>query len=84
MLAIITRTALFLAVFTIMSALVPDAFISQIDGAIRYFAGFIYTLDPFFDVSVFFSCVNVLTSYLLGIAVFVILVWFIRVSGGTK
>lgn len=78
------RVLAIMAVFTLVGSYIPDPFTAQIDGALSYFAGTLWSLNTFVDASVLLACVKIALNYLAGVVVFIMFVWFIRITGGTQ
>jgi uncharacterized membrane protein len=84
MLSIITRILALVAVVSLISAFVPDSFTGQIDGALTHFIGYIYSLNTFVNASTIITCLGIIVNYLVGVLMFVGVIWFLRFTGGTK
>jgi len=58
------------AIFTILSQIIPDTITGQIDGALIYFLSFLWNLNNILDVSTLISCFQVIINFIFGVCIF--------------
>lgn len=82
MLAIITRVLIFIAVLSIITVLIPNDFVTQIDSALQGFAQNICALNLFINAQTVLTALTLFLDAFVGAIVFIIFVFFLRFSGG--
>lgn len=72
MISTLLKLLLVIAVITTLGAIIPDAFIAQIDDAIVYFISAQYALQNFINVDVLLACEAIIVGYLVTLGIFVV------------
>lgn len=84
MLSIITRVVIVIAIFTFLSVLSAFVFTAKVDTAIQYFAGYLYSLNVFVNVSTIYDCLTIFLNYFTGVITFLLCLWFIKLTTGNR
>jgi hypothetical protein len=78
MFKILVALGIILSVFSVMSILVPDKIVDEIDNSIVYFLTYVWQLNNIINVSAFMGASLLVVDFYISLAVFWVVYWIIN------
>ena len=82
MIRILVVSTIAVGLFTTISHFIPDQFTANIDNSIVYFLGYLWNLNGIIDVATLFDALYLIGNFLIGLMIFYIFHWIIRLTAG--